>query len=166
MIEFITSIEDKTKKGLYEYSEFGESRRTMGLFGTGFMTFKDSKPDDVRKLVELLINVNKDDDQDRILKYVEAVFQQPMHGIKTGVASVLLHCLKPHIFPVFNRNMGIGQSVFSELGIGLSDPLDLETYIENVKLVIDFRDEHFSFKNFRVLDFASRLLFKNVLKSR
>lgn len=160
----VDKLESDTKLGAFANSAADETKH-MGMFGTGFMTYRTSKgsneeenDENVKKLLELYIYVAINSNEDRILKAVEKAFSAPIKGTKTGAASVVLHCLKPLIFPIINGNEGIGSTLYYELGVGLSQPKELDTFIANTKLLQEFRDDNFSFKNFRVMDIVAREL--------
>jgi len=53
------------------------------------------------------------------------------------------------VFPVLNKE---GIELYKKLGLDLKRPLDIKTYAENVRIIKKFRDENFSFKNYRVID--------------
>lgn len=69
--------------------------------------------------------------------------------MKAASASMILHCLKPYTFPIFNSNMGNG-NIFEILGVDLDKKTEIYTYVKNCRAVKSFRDENFDFKNYRV----------------
>ncbi|MBR3419903.1 MAG: AAA family ATPase [Oscillospiraceae bacterium] len=79
----------------------------------------------------------------------EALFRSSLPGIQAGVASMILHCLKPCAFPVLNRR---SPQFYEELDITLTDFDRLNTYIQNCRTIKAFRDQNFSFKNYRIFD--------------
>lgn len=79
-------------------------------------------------------------------------------------ASVVLHCLKPMTFPIFNSNMG-SDNIYVYLGIPLQDTKAVETYIDNCRRVKKYRDENFDIKNYRIFDRAAWSLKEEVFES-
>lgn len=65
--------------------------------------------------------------------------------MRAASASMILHCLKPMTFPIFNSNMGF-DNIYVYFNIGIKRKTELCTYIENVRIVKAFRDKYFTVK--------------------
>lgn len=152
--ELLDNLEKKTLAGFYENSQ-DEKIKHMGLFGTGVGTLRRVDENAVRTLLEMFIMVSKANDEDECFKIVKDLLPETIKGVKTGILSPILYCLKPTIFPIINGNEGAGIDLYEELGIIIDEPLELYTYLDNSLNVKMFRDEHFIFKNYRVFDLAS-----------
>jgi len=134
----------------YENRE-SDVKPTVGMFGTGFYSFSDVIDDDAQAFIKMLTEIAPLEEDNEIFSIVATVLDKPIKGLQAASASVILHCLKPFVFPILNGNSGNG-TVYSALGINLIRPKDSTTYISNCRRIKAFRDEHFSFKNYRILD--------------
>ena len=134
----------------YENRE-SDVKPTVGMFGTGFYSFSDVTDDDAQAFIKMLTEIEPLEEENEIFDIVATVLDKPIKGIQAASASVILHCLKPFVFPILNENSGNG-TVYSALGLNLIRPKDSTTYISNCRIIKAFRDEHFSFKNYRILD--------------
>ena len=85
----------------------------------------------------------------------ETVLNGPFPGMQTAAASMILHCLKPYSFPVLNSNTGY-HNIFEVIGIKLTKTYSLENYIDNCRKIKDFRDKHFTYKNYRIFDIEAQ----------
>lgn len=128
---------------------------SLGLFGTGFYTFKD-KTDAVSpgKFIEMCIDIQKMDDEEDIFHRCTETFTHQFRGMRAASASMVLHCLKPFVFPVFNSNMG-SKNIFEYFGVEMKNKSELVYYIDNVRKVREYRDHNFKTKNYRVFDMAA-----------
>ena len=142
------------------YSNREQNKPSIGLFGTGFNTFKrKAVPSSgiVQEFVSMLIDLLPMTDDETMFICAEKVFQMRVPGIQAATASMILHCLKPFSFPVLNGNSGSG-NVFETIGVRLTHHGNLNTYIENCRKIKAFRDEHFTVKNYRIFDIEAQKL--------
>ena len=145
----------KAGKGEYtNYYQTGNSRQSIGMFGTGFYTFQNkTTANDVRAFVDMCVKILPMEDEDRMFARAERVFAASLNGLQAASASMILHCLKPFAFPILNTNMGY-RNIFELLGVHLSKTYYLEAYIDNCRKIRAFRDQNFSFRNYRIFDMA------------
>lgn len=151
---------DRACRDEYENSE--GNRPSIGMFGTGFMSFENKMSDsDACSFIRMCVDITEfnSDEVESIYSRVEETFKSIIKGMKAASASVILHCLMPRIFPILNSNMG-NQNIFVALGIKLDKCNELITYASNCRAIMKFRDEHFSFKNYRVFDLMAHDLDK------
>ena len=138
-----------------EYSHQEDSDQPqMGMFGTGFYTFKGKTTDQCAKdFVRMCVEVLTLEDEDAIFERVEQVLAHDFRGMKAASASVVLHCLNPDVFPILNGNMGT-DNIFEAVGVKLKKRTEVTTYIANCRAIRAFRDKNFDFRNYRVFDVA------------
>lgn len=135
-----------------ENNEFSNGQ-TLGMFGSGFMSFKNSVNElDSQKFINLCLNIIDTEEDEELFQLIDDAFTEPMKGIRTATASIILHCLKPYSFPIINGKEGKGTEVYVALDIPIDKQNDLSSYIKNTRAIKTFRDKHFSFKNYRVFD--------------
>lgn len=152
LIEIISAIWEKVQDLEFD----GHDDRVLGMFGTGFMSFKSKTNDDsVRKFIKLCIDIRELSDDTQIYNICDDILTPGLDGMGAAAASMVLHCLKPMIFPIFNGNMG-NRNIFEYFGLPVKYKGKIESYISNCRVVKDFRDKYFKFKNYRVLDLAAR----------
>ena len=159
LCRLVDELKFRAEKG--EFSCHGDGSGKIGMFGTGFFTFKKNPItlEQVRNLIRLLVNVVEEQDEDKLIALVEQGVKAHIPGIRTGSLSIILHCLRPYVFPIINGNQGINQKIYSSLGIELEDVDDITKYIANVRRIKAFRDEPQNgckFKNYRVFDIAPK----------
>ncbi|MPL90318.1 hypothetical protein SDC9_36366 [bioreactor metagenome] len=160
MVTLLESIWDKAQRGEYSNTPKGQTGR-VGMFTSGFSTFKMKEVDQERasrEFVQMVIEISDEQDEEHILSIAEKYLKNPWKGFQAATLSVFLHCLKPTVFPVINGNEGSGRALYESLGIKLTNYTKASSYIANSRIIRDFRDENFSFKNYRVLDLASVIL--------
>lgn len=147
----LDSVQKKADIGTYENTN---KFNVIGMFGTGFFTFK-TKIDvpGAKKIVKVCIDISRMADEDKIFNYIEKAFAQDIRGIKVPSLSQILHCMSPKVFPILNRGENAGFKAFENMGIRLKDNFSLQTLAENLRKIRDFRDKHFEFKNYRIIDF-------------
>lgn len=135
--------------------EYGNGEGAFGMFGTGFYTF-EGKTDDVspRNFIQACVDILDIDDDEQIFDRMSKVLNESYRGMKAASASMVLHCLKPFTFPIFNSNMG-SDNIYVYLGISLDKKTEVYTYIKNCREVKKFRDENFTIKNYRIFDIAA-----------
>lgn len=151
-------LPDKNKREiisrLKKYGEL-EDERHIGLFAIAKQVIGDEKTypnnHDAGALIALCIDIKQSYDEEKKLQLVESRLPSlKLPGVGMGILSQILHCLNPRIFPVLN---GPGVQNYKEnLGLTLSKKSGFEAYIENIEIIRKFRDENFSFKNYRIID--------------
>lgn len=143
---------DKDKKGPW-----------FGMFGTGFYSFSKNVSEEwtkqIRELIKMLVDIRDMEDDEEIYSRAEKILNYPIKGLKAASISIMLHCLKPDVFPILNGNEGYG-NCFGLLGIGLTHEKVAETYIGNCRKIKQYRDTYLSFKNYRVFDLVAKELGK------
>ena len=158
--EYLTTLWGDTwlRAGNGEYSNYEASAKggqSIGLFGTGFFSFKrkNSEPasEQVQRFICMLIDLLSMDDDTQMFDRVESVLSTPFSGMQTAAASMILHCLKPYTFPILNSNTGFS-NIFEVIGVQLTKTSSLETYIDNCRKIKSFRDQNFTCKNYRIFD--------------
>ncbi|NLG05862.1 MAG: hypothetical protein GX567_18865, partial [Clostridia bacterium] len=166
--EHLTMLWDDVweKAGRGEYSNYEASAkvgRSIGLFGTGFFSFKRKNsaptPEQVASFIRMLVDLLPMTDDDAMFERAEGVLNEPLPGMQTAAASMILHCLKPYSFPILNSNTG-HSNIFEVIGVQLKKTGSLETYIDNCRKIKAFRDQNFSCKNYRIFDVEAQNLNK------
>lgn len=151
LITVFNNVVDRAKN--YEYENRYENDWTIGMFGTGFYTFNGkSDKEDAQKLISLCIKIKDLDDEDEVLKIAEDVLKYGIKGMQTASVSIVLHCLKPNVFPIINNAIVDAAVLLESQGVIFNIPNKLSTYIENARKLKKFRDERCKFKNYRALD--------------
>lgn len=148
----LEKVDNKAKNGEYSNRFYGQN--TIGMFGTGFMVFRRDKTtkEDARKFINSCVNIKDMKNEEEILELVETTFKYGLGGIQSASASIMLHCLKPTVFPVINGGVIDEIVILEDEGVVLNRPDQLNTYIANVRKIKKFRDDKCKFKNYRVLD--------------
>ena len=141
-------VVEKAKK--HEYQNI-EGQWSVGMFGTGFYSFRSDK-ENAQKFLSLCIEISKIDDEDKILDIADEVLRIGIKGMQAAAASIILHCLKPDVFPVINNAMVEAAVLLESEGVILTKPKELTSYIKNARSIKKFRDENCQFRNFRALD--------------
>ncbi|MDU4853865.1 MAG: HI_0552 family protein [Clostridioides difficile] len=163
----IINLMDKIDKkaGSFEYGN-NHTKGYVGMFGTGFMTFNKNSNDinDGRKFIKLCTDIVNMNEEDEIISRVEETLKYNLKGIGIGTISTFLHCLKPCIFPIINGKEGQGIGVYDKLHIKLTKSSDTKKYIENTRIIEDYRDKYFKFKNYRVIDLIQSNKVENQLE--
>lgn len=143
----------RAKDGKYMHNEGKENN--FGMFGTGFYTFQgktdDSSP---RDFIQMCIDIKDMSDDDEIFNRCEQTLNDSFHGMRAASASMVLHCLKPMTFPIFNSNMG-ADNIYVYFNLDIKRKIEIGTYIKNAKIVKAFRDANFKIKNYRIFDMAA-----------
>jgi len=147
--ETLKKIRAKAVNG--DYNNHGKSD-VIGMFGTGIGTLRVSEANS-KKVIKLCIDIIDVEDDDIVINIVDIALKDYMKGLGIASISQILHCLKPFVFPIFNKGPdSSGLEVYRNLGFKLIKPTDTIYYIENTKRIKKFRDENFKFKNYRVFD--------------
>ena len=131
---------------------YGMFARTTGTFDRETGTSEK----DAKRLVSLFAALSGVEDPNLKLFLVGEVFKDPIKGFRNGSASQILHCIDPEVFPILNGHQG-RESVYAILEVnGLPDKEsglnDLTRYVEYCEKIQRYRNEHFSFKNYRIFD--------------
>ncbi len=146
------------RAGENQYSNIFESaypKQSIGMFGTGFFTFQNKTTSkDVREFIAMCVDILPMEDEGKMFARAERVFTGSMKGMQAASASMVLHCLKPFVFPILNSMMG-HRNVYEVLGVPLSRTYYLDAYIDNCRKIKKFRDQNFTFRNYRILDMAA-----------
>lgn len=139
----------------FEYQNEEKGRPSIGMFGTEFFTFL-GKTDETspRNFIKMCIDIKDMTDEQAILERCGETLTDKFRGMKAASASMILHCLKPTVFPIFNSNMG-ADDIFVYLGAEMKRKTEIYSYIKNVGLVKKLRDDNFSVKNYRIFDTAA-----------
>ena len=146
----LSDIWIKSERGYYSHREHGKP--SIGMFGTGFFTTSSkTNNESVKNWLNLFVEVIECNDEDKAFSLVENATKGDVKGLGVASLSVILHCLKPTMFPIINSHPG-NVNVYDKLGIKISRRNELDAYIENAKRIRDFRNKNSSIKNYRVLD--------------
>jgi hypothetical protein len=154
MIDF----NERVAVGSYEnHKNAKNGNGNCGLFkGRPFTLLRGSKCDKqtAQKFIKMLITISTLNNKDKILKVVENCFSEKLDGFQAGIASQILHLLKPDIFPILNRR---GRNCYEEkIGLKLDKATKLDHYIKNTKIIYKFiEDEKLTNINFRTIDRVS-----------
>lgn len=147
----LNNVVEKAKN--YEYENRNKNKWTIGMVGTGFLTFSGkSDKENAQKFISLCIRIKDLDDEEEILEVAEESLKNGIKGMQAASASIILHCLKPNVFPIINNIMIKAAFLLESQGVILNKPTQLTTYIENARKIKKFRDEKCKFKNYRALD--------------
>ena len=159
MEQILDRIWDNSCKSKYKNRQ--KDNPSIGMFGTGFYSFENKTTDDcVQSFIKMLVDISEMNNENDIFDRTEQVLGNNYKGMRAASASVVLHCLKPTVFPILNGNMGKG-NIFGVLEVDLDKPADVSTYIDNCRKIRDFRDANLSIKNYRILDLYARKLENN-----
>lgn len=138
-----------------EKGDYSNSDGNFGMFGTGFYTFKGKTDENSSKnFIKACVDILDMTDDEQIFDRMSKVLNSGYHGMRAASASMVLHCLKPFTFPIFNSNMG-SDNIYAYLGISLDKRTEVSTYIKNCREVKKYRDTNFSIKNYRIFDVAA-----------
>lgn len=156
----LDELGEKAKNG--EYTNNEENDANFGMFGTGFYTFEQKTDEHSPKdFIQMCIDIMKLSKDEEIFNRCEQTLNEDFHGMRAASASMILHCLKPMTFPIFNSNMGF-DNIYVYFNIGIKRKTELCTYIKNVRIVKAFRDKYFTVKNYRIFDIAAREIGNNI----
>ena len=139
------------KAKVHYYSNSEKATWSIGMFGTGFYSFKSSKGD-AQKFIKLCIELADVLDEEKLLSTVKSRLSKGIKGMQAAAGSIILHCLKPTVFPIINTGMLESIVLLESEGVVLNKPKELTYYIDNARAIKKFRDEKCIFKNYRALD--------------
>lgn len=126
---------------------------SYGMFGKAFNTYTaNGTDDDSAKRFQKVVALAIGDIDDERINQIQEILNQGIKGMRTASLSQYLHCLQPTVFPILNGHEGYATTGYDYLGIELADWMNPKTYISNTKAIAEFCHDHFSFKNYRVLD--------------
>lgn len=149
----LDELGERAKRG--EYANNKEINANFGMFGTGLYTFGQKTDEHSPKdFIQMCIDIKNLSNDEEIFNRCERTLNEGFHGMRAASASMILHCLKPMTFPIFNSNMGF-DNIYVYFNIGIKRKTELCTYIENVRIVKAFRDKYFTVKNYRIFDIAA-----------
>ena len=145
------NVVEKAKN--YEYGNREKDTWSIGMFGTGFYTFNGkSDKENAQRFISLCIRIKGLDNEEEIFNIAEETLNGGIKGMQAASASVVLHCLKPNVFPIINSYMIETAVILESEGVILNKPNQLTNYIENSRKIKKFRDEKCKFINYRALD--------------
>ena len=141
-----------------KYENRENNAQSIGMFGTGFYSFV-GKTDSasVQSFIKMCISISHMQDIEQIFDRCAEVFTDEFKGMGAVAASQVLHCLKPTVFPVLNSNSGY-DNIYNYLGVKLDNKGAIQSYIDNCRVIKEFRDKYFTIKNYRIFDIAARQL--------
>ena len=129
-------------------------------FLTASFSFKDlpiaGNPEAIQSFFKMCINISELEDDGMLFDTVQKMISSQIRnsGMPVFALSRILHCLKPFTFPILGENVK-DRDVFGYLGLKLESPDDISQYIGNCKMIHDFRNAEFKFKNMRVFEVMS-----------
>ena len=149
----LDELGERAKRG--EYANNKENDANFGMFGTGFYTFENKTDEHSPKdFIQMCIDIKNLSNDKEIFNRCEQTLNEGFHGMRAASASMVLHCLKPMTFPIFNSNMGF-DNIYVYFNIDIKRKTELCTYIKNVRIVKAFRDKYFTVKNYRIFDITA-----------
>lgn len=149
----LDELGERAKRG--EYANNKENDANFGMFGTGFYTFENKTDEHSPKdFIQMCIDIKGLSNDEEIFNRCERTLNEGFHGMRAASASMVLHCLKPMTFPIFNSNMGF-DNIYVYFNIDIKRKTELCTYIKNVRIVKVFRDKYFTVKNYRIFDITA-----------
>lgn len=146
------------RAGNHGYENRENGRQSIGMFGTGFFSFKD-KTDDVssKKFIDMCIGITHMHSDEQVYSGCKGVLNESLKGLQAASVSMMLHCLRPTVFPILNGNSGY-DNIYKYFGVKLDNEGSRQTYIDNCRAIRKFRDDNFTIKNYRIFDNAARKL--------
>ena len=152
LVDILDNVKNKAIQHNYENIEDKTKDHSIGMFGTGFKSFKRTTDKDVQRFLSLCVELKDMVDEEEMFNKVDRVISQGIKGMQSAAASAILHCLKPNVFPIMNGAVGDTETLFQLEGISLTKPTELQHYIQNARQLKKFRDEKCMFKNYRAMD--------------
>lgn len=154
LTELLDKIWENANNNVYSNREGDAS---IGMFGTAFYSFYDAKEDDSIRFIQMCIDILDNDSDEEMFEICQKALSTGIPGMQAASASVILHCLRPTVFPILNGNSGY-DNIYKYFGVKLEKVSDLSKYIGNCRKVKEFRDKNFTVKNYRIFDLAARKL--------
>lgn len=148
LIAFLHELRQKAAQHEFSTHLKGDD---IGMFGTGFhsMANKAGIPSEMQRMLKMLIEIASTNDEEEMFALADEFLKNPVGGVGPAVFSQILHCLNPMNFPIMNSR---GFESFKKLGIKLQKTENIHFLMNNVRIIRDFRNQHFKFKNYRLLD--------------
>lgn len=145
----------RAKEGFKYFGMFGVAVRSVKRFGTPTI--------DAEKLVRLFSKVcSADLDDASKLECTRECFVSAIRGVRNGIASEILHCIDPFVFPIINGHQGrrnLYSILIDDIPNGKNQRSELTRYVEYCEVIGDYREENrFPFKNYRVFDLVEKSL--------
>lgn len=157
--DLLNTLWTRAQNGKYTNNEGKDTN--FGMFGTSFYTFQNKTDDhSLRDFIQMCIDIKDMSDDEEIFNRCEQTLNDNFHGMRAASASIILHCLKPMTFPIFNSNMGT-DNIYVYFNIGIKWKTEIYAYIKNARIVKAFRDEYFKVKNYRIFDMVAWKLGKS-----
>jgi hypothetical protein len=120
--DLLDNIDRQVKTGKYSNSN---SNTDIGMFGTGFHTFFSGTPETAKRFIKMCAGIVASDNDEKALEIAENTLENKLAGMSTSSISQFLHCLRPSVFPIINKNQGLGVGVvFKNLNVPLVKPDD------------------------------------------
>ena len=130
----------------------------------GFSSFRGDKlpQQAVQTFIRLCVDISETDSDEAVINLAEKTINEKLKdsGITAAVASRILHCLKPFIFPILGDKSARGSLVYEALEIPLKDVEKLSSYMPNCRRIIKLRDDEFKFRNMRIFDYIAEELWE------
>ncbi len=131
----------------------------LGIFGSGIMVLQMSKganKDAVAKnFITMLTDIAKLSNEQvvQMFEIAKKALSSNISGMTAGIASQILHLLKPDIFPVLNK---VGQDGYKKkLGLtGFIKISNVAHYADNAQKIYEFKEKYLKGINFRTIDIA------------
>lgn len=143
-----------------EYENSDKLNASIGIIDTSYYSFDSSDNGEAAEtFLGLCVDILDMTDDETIFETVEKYFTRELAGLKTGSASIMLHCLKPYTFPIFNTKLE-SNNIFRYFNIDIYKMNQLTTYGSNCKKIKAFRDKYFAVKNYRIFDRVAYKFFK------
>ncbi len=117
---------------------------------------KDAQSDFANKIIKLCVKIIDMEDNDELFSIVEEDVTDNVHNIQAPIVSYILHFLKPSMFPILHGNNF--SKLLKYLDLKVKDINSSDKYIDNSKIIREYRDNYCKFKNYWVLsDFSKKL---------
>ena len=154
--QYMLNLNARIARGTYTNSGLDDSHQSngnCGLFAKGLQTLSQkSNKLTAQMFIEMLIAISNMHDKEEILLVAEEYLSNDLKGLGAGIASQILHLLKPDIFPILNS---VGRNGYEKrIGLPLINGNDIHFYIYNTRIIDDFRNKELPGLNFRTIDVA------------
>ncbi len=162
-LDCLDSVWQKANKNEYEIKFNGKP--SIGMVGTGFKTFKNKcGNDDIKKFIQMCVDISKETSNEKATKSSSADYEKAFditgHVLNNGIkgmgaatCSIILHCLRPYIFPILNSNNYLYRAL--DLNIKSTKLKDIKEYVNNCRVITEYMRDHDIFYNYRRIDLFS-----------
>lgn len=162
-LDCLDSVWQKANKNEYEIKFNGKP--SIGMVGTGFKTFKNKCGNgDIKKFIQMCVDISKETSDEKATKnssvnYEKAfdiagsVLNNGIKGMGAATCSIILHCLRPYIFPILNSNNYLYRAL--DLNIKSTKLKDIKEYVNNCRVITEYMRDHDIFYNYRRIDLFS-----------